>query len=78
MTTHQPASAFTSINGMRVLSMFWVILGHTYYWGLSYNVVANSIEAGQTIPKRFLFQLVVNFAFSVDTFLYEVVSCCLI
>ena len=68
MATHQPASAITSINGMRVLSMFWVILGHTYYWGLSYNVIANSIEAGQTIPKRFLFQPVVIFAFSVDTF----------
>ena len=68
MATHQPASAITSINGMRVLSMFWVILGHTYYWVLTYDVAANSIEAGQTIPKRFLFQLVDNFTLSVDTF----------
>ena len=68
MATHQPASAITSINGMRVLSMFWVILGHTYYWVLSYNVAANSKEVVETFPKRFLFQLVVNFTFSVDTF----------
>ena len=67
MATCQPASAITSINGMRVLSMFWVILGHTYGWGTSYNVVANSKEAGETFPKRFLYQLVDNFSFSVDT-----------
>lgn len=30
MDTNVPASAITSINGMRVLSMWWVILGHTY------------------------------------------------
>ena len=48
--------------------MFWVILGHTYYWGTSYNVVANSKEAGETFPKRFLYQPVDNFTFPVDTF----------
>ena len=68
MATHQPASAITSINGMRVLSMFWVILGHTYGWGMLYNVVANSKEVGETFPRRFLFQLVINFTLSVDTF----------
>ena len=30
MATHQPASAVTSINGIRVISMFWIILGHTF------------------------------------------------
>ena len=68
MATHQPATAITSINGMRVLSMFWVILGHTYYWGISYDVVANTNEAIETVPKHFLFQPVDNFSFSVDTF----------
>ena len=30
MDTKVPASAITSINGMRVMSMWWVILGHVY------------------------------------------------
>jgi len=30
MNTNVPANAITAINGMRVLSMWWVILGHTY------------------------------------------------
>ena len=68
MATHQPATAITSINGMRVLSMFWVILGHTYSWGILFDVVANTNEAIETVPKHFLFQPVDNFTFSVDTF----------
>ena len=30
MDTKVPSTAITSINGMRVLSMWWVMLGHTY------------------------------------------------
>lgn len=30
MDTNVPPSAITSINGMRVMSMWWVILGHVY------------------------------------------------
>ena len=30
MNTNVPPGAITSINGMRVLSMWWVILGHVY------------------------------------------------
>ena len=30
MDTNVPTSAITSINGMRVMSMWWVILGHVY------------------------------------------------
>ena len=30
MNTNVPVNAITAINGMRVLSMWWVILGHTY------------------------------------------------
>ena len=68
MATHQPATAITSINGLRVISMFWVILGHTYLWELIYDVAANRKEVFKTFPNRFLFQLVVNFTFSVDSF----------
>ena len=68
MATHQPAGAITSINGIRVLSMFWVILGHTLVFEVLFDVIANSKEAIEATPKRFLFQPVINFTFSVDTF----------
>ena len=68
MNTHQPANAITSINGMRVISMFWVILGHIFVWETAYSVMANIIDTFQTIPKRFLFQPLVNAFFAVDNF----------
>ena len=68
MATHQPASAITSINGIRVIGMLWVILGHTFLFERLQDVMANSKEAFETAPRHFLFQLVVNFTFSVDIF----------
>ena len=70
MNTHQPANAITSINGIRVISMFWVILGHTFLWETDtyYNVMANIIEFLETVPERFLFQPLVNPFFAVDNF----------
>ena len=68
MNTHQPAHAITSINGIRAISMFWVILGHTFLWGVGFGVTANIKEAVNTIPNRFLFQLVDNGFFAVDSF----------
>ena len=66
MATHQPPDAITSINGIRVISMFWVIFGHTLVWELAYDVIANAKEVIDTIPKQFLYQLLDNATFSVD------------
>ena len=68
MNTHQPPNAITSINGIRVISMFWVITGHTYLWGMTYGVTANIEEAAKTVPKRFFFQPIDNAFLSVDSF----------
>ena len=68
METKQPPNAITSINGIRVISMFWVITGHTYLWGMTYGVTANIIEAAETVPKRFVFQPIDNSFLSVDSF----------
>lgn len=68
MATHQPPNAITSINGIRVISMFWVILGHTFLWGLDDGVTANIEEAFETVPQPFYFQPVNNAFLSVDTF----------
>ena len=68
MATHQPANAITSINGIRVISMFWVILGHTFLWGIEFDLIADIKKMYETVPKRFLFQPVANLSFSVDSF----------
>ena len=68
MATRHPANAITSVNGMRVMSLFWVILGHTFVWEIAYGVIANIKEVAEKIPKRFLFQPVDNAFFAVDTF----------
>ena len=68
LATHQPTNAITSINGIRVISMCWVIFGHTLVWALEYNVLANIKEVVDTVPKQFLYHLLVNATFSVDDF----------
>ena len=81
MATHQPASAVTSINGIRVISMFWIILGHTFAAEIGYSSnisasFANIQEVSETVQNRFLFQLVDSFNFSVDSLFVLVVSWC--
>ena len=71
MSTRQPASAVTSINGIRVISMFWIILGHIYEWGrgIDYGAgFANMQEVFESVQNRFLFQPVNNFYFAADSF----------
>ena len=35
VTSKQPAGAFACLNGLRVLAMCWIILGHSYVIGTS-------------------------------------------
>ncbi|XP_029182927.2 nose resistant to fluoxetine protein 6-like [Acropora millepora] len=64
-----PPGAITSVNGVRVLSMWWVILGHTYLWLLLYRVV-NDVVIGLNITHRFSFEAVNSAFFSVDSFFF--------
>ena len=70
LSTKQPASAISSINGMRVISMFWVILGHTHLWSMNYDRLANIAHLLGEVAPRFTFQAVVNGYFAVDTFFF--------
>ena len=67
ISTHQPASAISCINGMRVISMFWVILGHIYIFSLTASVLDNTSDLF-SFAKRFSAQPILNGFLSVDTF----------
>ena len=68
LSTKQPPTAITSINGLRVISMFWVILCHTHTWVLT--VGAQNIAVIKDVLSRFTFQAISNGFFSVDSFFF--------
>ena len=68
LSTKQPPSAITSINGLRVMSMFWVILCHTHFWVFK-SGIQNLIHI-KDVLSRFTFQAIGNGFFSVDSFFF--------
>jgi hypothetical protein len=54
------------LNGIRVLSMTWVILCHSYLFSLS--VTNNLVDLLQDAKDSFAFSVVINGSFSVDSF----------
>ncbi|XP_052790475.1 nose resistant to fluoxetine protein 6-like isoform X1 [Mya arenaria] len=66
LSTSQPAKTLTSINGIRFISMLWVVLGHTYAFGL--QIIDNGATFLPAALKRFSFQAISNATFAVDTF----------
>lgn len=67
LNTSTASGSLTAVNGMRVLSMWWVILGHTFAFILS--MTDNLLDMVE-IVKRFTFQWVMNGTYSVDTFFF--------
>ena len=66
LSMKQPPSAITSINGLRVITMFWVILAHTHFLALETGL--DNITHLISIMSRFSFQPLCNAFFAVDTF----------
>ena len=68
LSTKQPPTAITSLNGIRVISMAWVILCHTFLW--LYGISSNPLYMAYHIAPRFSAQPIVNGFFSVDSFFF--------
>ena len=69
LSTHTSSGPLACLNGMRVLSMWWVILGHSFQFAYTSAAMDNPLDA-LNIGKRFTFQAILNGTFSVDTFFF--------
>ncbi|XP_013404082.1 nose resistant to fluoxetine protein 6 [Lingula anatina] len=65
LSTHQGSAAITCINGIRVMSMAWIVLGHTYST-LRGNM--SNLLGAMKKTEDFSFQAITNAVYSVDTF----------
>ena len=71
LATKQAPGVITSLNGLRVISMFYVILGHTYFWIFTFTSArVDNFPALIDVAKRFSFQPVLSAFFAVDSFFF--------
>ncbi|XP_071955988.1 nose resistant to fluoxetine protein 6-like [Antedon mediterranea] len=67
LKTKQGEQSLGALNGIRVISLWWVMLGHTYVFALT--LFSNSTKIIEVL-SRFTFQAVGNATFSVDSFFF--------
>ncbi|XP_060066014.1 nose resistant to fluoxetine protein 6-like [Ylistrum balloti] len=66
LNTHQGPGSITCINGVRFLSMSWVLLGHTFAFGI--GVADNLLTFLPAFMKRWTAHVILNALVSVDSF----------
>ena len=67
MTTQQPSPTITSLNGIRVMSMFLIILHHVHVWCVDLKPLTNKSILTRDIMPRLWYQVVLNGYFAVDS-----------
>ncbi|XP_056011040.1 nose resistant to fluoxetine protein 6-like [Ostrea edulis] len=66
LQVNQSAGTLTALNGIRFLSISWVVLGHSYAFIM--GEMSNSYSGYAMLSKRWSFQAVINALVSVDSF----------
>ncbi|UJR32240.1 hypothetical protein I4U23_019706 [Adineta vaga] len=61
-------STYSFLNGIRVLSLLWVIFGHTYVFQLT--IANNPIHIMDNLYNSWLAQLIIGAVYGVDTFFF--------
>ena len=69
MNLTESKNAIKCFNGIRCLSMMWVLFGHTFLWSTSF-VIENVAKVTQD-EKSMWFQIITNGVFSVDSFFFS-------
>ena len=67
LNTKTAKGPLACLNGLRVVSMWWVIQGHVYLFS---QMNSNNLVYASTVRQRFTFQAILNGDFSVDTFFF--------
>ena len=66
-TKKQSPAVITCLNGIRVISMSWIIISHTHLW--SFFFISNQLNLLKNLAPRFSYQAVPGGALGVDSFL---------
>ena len=67
LNTKTAIGPLACLNGMRVVSMWWVIQGHTYLFS---TMTSSNPAILRPVSERFTFQAILNGNYSVDTFFF--------
>lgn len=66
LSTRKSSGNIAAINGIRVISTLWVMLGHSLFITIGY--LENTLPAGKAVRQSFWYLAVTNATVSVDTF----------
>ncbi|CAG5133433.1 unnamed protein product [Candidula unifasciata] len=67
LSTSQAPGSITVIQGMRFLTMAWIIIGHAYFM-LIYGRASNILQANASVIRYRIFDTITNMPLGVDSF----------
>uniref|UniRef100_A0A0N5AGU8 NRF domain-containing protein n=1 Tax=Syphacia muris TaxID=451379 RepID=A0A0N5AGU8_9BILA len=70
LRTERSSKQIHCLHGIRVMSMFWIILGHSYYYMVTSFTMDNLLPSLISFPQKLFNLLVVQAPLAVDTFFF--------